>query len=133
MKISEAWQSLENSWSREIVLSKINKGIDPEAIINEFFHGNQDNIKIIRNSLKNQDIELLENIEKLSTCEAKLINRLKNSTFSAKKSIQQFNSKSIKDKLLFKLAFFMTRYSNKFVFISLTTISAIALTKQAWA
>ena len=37
------------------------------------------------------------------------------------------------ENISFNLGIFMMKWSNKFVFISLLAISAIALTKQAWA
>ena len=119
MKITEALKSLENSWSREDVLVKIQKGDDSEKIINDFLNTNQ------------------SEIEDLSNIESKLINKIKNYSSnkvdSSKKEIVQKQIPQPEKEISFDLGFFMMKWSNKFVFISLLVISAIALTKQAWA
>ena len=71
-----------------------------------------------------------------SNIESKLINKIKNYSFnkvnSSKNEKDQKNF-SQPEKISFDLGVFMIKWCNKFVFISLLTISAIALTKQAWA
>ena len=137
MKITEALKSLENSWSRENVLVKIKKGEDSEKIVNDFLNTNQQEIETLTNFINPEDKVLLGEIENLSKIESKLINKIKNYTFtkndlSIKETGQEFLIKP-EPKNSFNLGLFMIKWSNKFVFISLLVISAIALTKQAWA
>ena len=137
MKITEALKSLENSWSRENILLKIKKGEDSEKIVNDFLNTNQKEIETLTNFINPEDEVLLSEIENLSKIESKLINRIKNYNFtktdlSIKETGQELLIKP-KQKKSFNLGLFMMKWSNKFVFISLLVISAIALTKQAWA
>ena len=137
MKITEALKSLENSWSRENVLVKIKKGEDSEKIVNDFWSNNQQEIETLTNFINPEDKILLSEIENLSKIESKLINKIKNYNFSKidlsiKETDQVFLLKPVQ-KISFNLGLFMMKWSNKFVFISLLVISAIALTKQAWA
>ena len=137
MKITEALKSLENSWSREDILIKIKNGEDSEKIVNEFFYNHQNEIEILTNFINPKDKILLKEIEDLSNCEAKLIEKIKNHKFNEKNfsHIKKVQKKILKtdQKTSIKLTTFMIKWSNKFVFISLLIISAIALTKQAWA
>ena len=137
MKITEALKSLENSWSRENVLVKIKKGEDSEKIVNDFLNTNQKEIEALTNFINPKDKVLLSEIENLSKIESKLINKIKNYNFtktdlSIKETYQELIIKP-EPKKSFNLGLFMMKWSNKFVFISLLVISAIALTKQAWA
>ena len=137
MKITEALKSLENSWSRENVLVKIKKGEDSEKIVNDFLNTNQQEIETLTNFINPEDKAILGEIENLSKIESKLINKIKNYNFtktdlSIKETGQEFLIKP-EPKKSFNLGLFMMKWSNKFVFISLLLISAIALTKQAWA
>ena len=136
MKITEALKSLENSWSRDEILVKIKNGEDSEKIVNDFCSSKQQEIETLTNFIKPDDKVLLSEIENLSNIESKLINKIKNYSFSKVdsskieqdlKQIRQPKNKS------FNFGLFMMKWSNKFVFISLLAISAIALTKQAWA
>ena len=136
MKITEALKSLENSWSRENVLVKIKKGEDSEKIVNDFLNTNKREIKTLTNFINPEDKVLLDEIENLSKIESKLINKIKNynftkTYFSIKETPQELLVKP-ELKKSFNLGLFMMKWSNKFVFISLLAISAIALTKQAW-
>ena len=136
MKITEALNSLENAWSREDVLLKIKKGEDSEKIVNDFFDLNIDEIETLINFINPEDNVLLSEIENLSNIESKLINKIKNYSFNKidfkDEKYQTSNIKSEPNKT-FNLPLFMMKWSNKFVFISLLFISAIALTKQAWS
>ena len=137
MKITEALKSLENSWSREDILIKIKNGENSEKIINDFCISKQQEIETLTNFINPEDKILLSEIEDLSNIESKLINKIKNYSFtnvdsSQKEKIQKQIPQHEK-KISFYLKFFMMKWSNKFVFISLLAISAIALTKQAWA
>ena len=138
MKITEALKSLENSWSREDILKKIQNGIDSEKIVNDFFNTKQQEIETLTNFINPEDKVLLSEIEELSNIESKLINKIKNHCSNNSKR-SQFENKYRPTDLQphkqnpFNLALFMMKWSNKFVFISLLVISAIALTKQAWA
>ena len=137
MKITEALKSLENSWSREEILSKIKNGENSEKIVNDFCSSKQQEIETLTNFINPDDKVLLSEIEDLSNIESKLINKIKNYSFnkvdSSKKEIVQKQVPHPEKKISFDLGVFMMKWSNKFVFISLLAISAIALTKQAWA
>ena len=73
----------------------------------------------------------------LSTCEAKLINKIYNLSYLRNEdNYYKLNEEelSLSNKLsINKISLFMVNWSNKIVIISLLTISAIALSKQAWA
>ena len=137
MKITEALKSLENSWSREEILSKIKNGENSEKIVNDFCSSKQQEIETLTNFINPDNKVLLSEIEDLSNIESKLINKIKNYSFnkvdSSKKEIVQKQVPQPEKKISFDLGLFMMKWSNKFVFISLLAISAIALTKQAWA
>ena len=137
MKITEALKSLENSWSREEILSKIKNGENSEKIVNDFCSSKQQEIETLTNFINPKNKVLLSEIEDLSNIESKLINKIKNYSFnkvdSSKKEIVQKQVPQPEKKISFDLGVFMMKWSNKFVFISLLAISAIALTKQAWA
>ena len=136
MNISGILQSLEKSWSRENVLLKIKNGVNSEKIVSDFFRDNQENLEELTELLKPKDKELLNHIEELTNCEAILIKKIKNLdkkqlnlSFQSKPKIS--NSSTIKS--FSKFGLFMMKWSNKFVVISLITLSAIALSKQAWS
>ena len=137
MKITEALKSLENSWSRDEILVKIKNGEDSEKIVNDFCSSKQKEIETLTNFINPDDKVLLSEIEDLSNIESKLINKIKNYRFnkfdSSKKEMVQKQIPQPEKKISFDLGVFMMKWSNKFVFISLLAISAIALTKQAWA
>ena len=137
MSISKILNSLEKSWERDYVLFNIKKGLGTDEIVNEFLMKNERQIKELNSLLKPEDFELLNQVEKLSTCESKLINEIKNLNYLEnnenhhimnKKKIEPSNRVSFN-----KISSFMINWSNKFVVIALITISAIALSKQAWA
>ena len=137
MNINKILNSLDKSWERDDILLKIKNGLDTDEIINEFLSRNAEQIKELNYLLRPEDIELLNRVEKLSTCESKLINEIKNLNYLEnsenhhiinKKKIVPANRVSFN-----KISSFMINWSNKFVVIALLTISAIALSKQAWA
>ena len=137
MKITEALKSLENSWSREEILVKIKNGENSEKIVNDFCSSKQKEIETLTNFINPDDKVLLSELEDLSNIESKLINKIKNysidkSPLSKDEQDQKQVSQS-EQHTSFDLGIFMMNWSNKFVFISLLAISAIALTKQAWA
>ena len=137
MKITEALKSLENSWSREEILSKIKNGENSEKIVNDFCSSKQQEIETLTNFINPEDKVLLSEIENLSNIESKLINKIKNYSFDktqlSKEEQDQKRISQTEKNISFNLGLFMMKWSNKFVFISLLAISAIALTKQAWA
>ena len=137
MSISKILNSLDKSWERDDILLNIKNGLGTDEIVNEFLMKNERQIKELNSLLRPEDIELLNQVEKLSTCESKLINEIKNLNYLEnnenhhimnKKKIVPSNSVSFN-----KIGSFMINWSNKFVVIALLTISAIALSKQAWA
>ena len=137
MSISKILNSLEKSWERDDILLNIKKGLGTDEIVNDFLMKNERQIKDLNSLLRPEDIELLNQVEKLSTCESKLINEIKNLNY-LKNNENNFimNKKKIvpSNRVSFnKISSFMINWSNKFVVIALLTISAIALSKQAWA
>ena len=137
MSISKILDSLEKSWERDDILLKIKNGLDTDKIVNEFLANNEIQIEELNNLLRPEDIELLNRIEKLSTCESKLINEIKNLNYiDNNENHHILNQKNVvtSNRVPFnKISLFMINWSNKFVVIALLTISAIALSKQAWA
>jgi len=137
MRISKILNALEKSWERNDILLNIKKGLGTDEIVNEFLLKNERQIKELNSLLRPEDIELLNQVEKLSTCESKLINEIKNlNSLENNENHQIINKKKIvssKRVSLDKISSFMFNWSNKFVVIALITISAIALSKQAWA
>ena len=137
MSISKILNSLEKSWERDSILLNLKKGLGTDEIVNEFLVKNERQIKELNSLLRPEDIDLLNQVEQLSTCESKLINEIKNLNYlennenhhiSNQKNILPSNRVSLN-----KISSFMINWSNKFVVIALLTISAIALSKQAWA
>ena len=137
MSISKILNSLEKSWERDDILLNIKKGLGTDVIVNEFLIKNERQIKELNSLLRPEDIELLNQLEKLSTCESKLINEIKNLNYLENNDNHHImNKKKIvsSNRISFnKISSFMINWSNKFVVIALLTISAIALSKQAWA
>ena len=137
MSISKILNSLEKSWKRDDILLNIKKGLGTDEIVKEFLMKNESQIKELNFLLRPEDIELLNQVEKLSTCESKLINKIKNLNYLENNENHHImNKKKIvsSNRISFnKISSFMINWSNKFVVIALLTISAIALSKQAWA
>ena len=137
MSISKILNSLEKSWKRDDIFLNIKKGLETDEIVNEFLMKNERQIKELNSLLRPEDIELLNQVEKLSTCESKLINEIKNLHYLENNENNHImNKKKIVPSNRFslnKISSFMINWSNKFVVITLLTISAIALSKQAWA
>ena len=137
MSISKILNSLEKSWERDDILLNIKKGIGTDEIVNEFLLKNERQIKELNSLLRPKDIDLLNQVEQLSTCESKLINEIKNLNYlKNNENYHILNQKNIvpSNRVSFnKISSFMINWSNKFVVIALLTISAIALSKQAWA
>ena len=137
MSINKVLNSLEKSWERDVILLSIKKGLETDEIVNEFLMKNEKQIKELNSLFRPEDIELLNQVEKLSTCESKLINEIKNLNYLENNENHHIiNKKKIvpSNRVSFnKISSFMINWSNKFVVIALLTISAIALSKQAWA
>ena len=137
MSINKVLNSLEKSWERDVILSNIKKGLGTDEIVNEFLVKNERQIKELNSLLKPQDVDLLNQVEQLSTCESKLINKIKSLNYLENNEHNDIlNQKKIVPSNRFsnnKISSFMINWSNKFVVIALLTISAIALSKQAWA
>ena len=137
MNINKILNSLDESWERDVILLKIKNGLDTDKIVNEFLANNEIQIKKLNTLLRPEDIDLLNQVEQLSTCESKLINKIKNLNYLEKNEKHHImNQKKIAPSNgvpLNKISSLMINWSNKFVVIALLTISAIALSKQAWA
>ena len=136
MSISKILNSLENSWKRDDILLNLKKGLGTDEIVNEFLVKNERQIKELNSLLRPEDIDLLNQVEQLSTCESKLISEIKNLNYLKNNENHQIlNHKNIVPSnrvFFYKISSFMINWSNKFVVIALLTISAIALSKQAW-
>ena len=137
MSLSKILNSLEKSWERDHILLNLKKGFGKDEIVNEFLVKNESQIKELNSLLRPEDIDLLNQVEKLSTCESKLINEIKNLNYLENNEHNDIlNQKKIVPSNRFsynKISSFMINWSNKFVVIALLAISAIALPKQAWA
>ena len=137
MSISKILNSLEESWERDDILLNLKKGLGTDEIVNEFLMKNERQIKELNSLLRPKDIELLNQVEQLSTCESKLINEIKNlNYFENNENHHNLNQNNIvpTNRVSYnKISSFMINWSNKFVVIALLIISAIALSKQAWA
>ena len=136
MSIKKVLNSLEKSWKRDDILLKIKNGLNTDKIVNEFLENNEFQIKELNTLLKPEDIDLLNQFEQLSTCESKLINKIKNLNYLENNENHHIIKKKIvpSNRVSFnKISSFMINWSNKFVVIALLIISAIALSKQAWA
>ena len=135
MKVHQILNSLEKSWERDDILLKIKNGLDTDKIVNEFLSNNEVQIKELNTLLRPEDMDLLNQVEKLSTCESKLINKIKNLN-----CVENNENHHIMNQKIFpynrfsfnRISSFMINWSNKVVVIALLTISAIALSKQAW-
>ena len=136
MSIRKIFNSLEKSWERDDVLLKLKKGFGTDEIVNEFLEKHEREIKELNSLLRPVDIDLLNQVEQLSTCESKLINKIKNLNYLENNENNQIKSqKNISSSNRFpskRISAFMINWSNKFVVIALLAISAIALSKQAW-
>ena len=137
MSIRKILNSLECSWERNDILLKIKNGLDTDKIVNEFLANNKTKIKELNTLLRPEDIDLLNQVEQLITCESKLINKIKNLNYQENDENHHIiNQNKISSSDRFpsnRIRSFMINWSNKFVVIALITISAIALSKQAWA
>jgi len=137
MSISKILNSLEKSWERDDILLNIKKGLGTDEIVKEFLMKNESQIKELNFLLRPEDIELLNQVEKLSTCESELINGIKNFNYRENNENHHImNQKKIlpSNRVPYnRISSFMINWSNKVVVIALLTISAIALSKQAWA
>ncbi len=137
MSISKILNSLEKSWQRDNILLNLKKGLGTDEIVNEFLLKNERQIKELNSLLRPEDIDLLNQVEQLSICESKLISQIKNLNYlKNNKNHHILKQKNIvpSNRVSFnKISSFMINWSNKLVVIALLTISAIALSKQAWA
>ncbi len=137
MSINKILNSLEKSWERDDILLNLKKGLGTDEIVNEFLVKNERQIKELNSLLRPEDIDLLNQVEQLSTCESKLINEIKNLNYlKNNENYHILNQQNIvpSNRVSFnEISSFMINWSNKFVVIALLTISAIALSKQAWA
>ena len=137
MSLIQILNSLEKSWGRDDILLKIKNGLGTDEIVDEFLLENDLQIKKLNSLLRKEDIDLLNQVEQLSTCESKLINKIKNINHLENNENQHIiNKKNTSPSNRFplnRISSFMINWSNKVVVIALLTISAIALSKQAWA
>ena len=137
MSIRKILNSLDKDWERDDILLNIKNGLSSDEIVNDFLAKNELKIKELNSLLKSEDKVLLSQVEQLATCESILINKIRNLNYQEnnekhnilnQKKIEPYNKVSSN-----RISSFMINWSNKFVVIALLTISAIALSKQAWA
>ena len=135
MDIKNALIELDNFWSRDIILEKIKSGQPTDKIVNDFIKSNKNNIELVSNFVEKDNSNLLENIEKLTICEIKLIEEIKSLQQNSLKVInEESSSDDIQNKFKdFNFALFLQKWSNSFVIYLLILISLVSLTKQAWA
>ena len=140
MSIRKILNSLDKSWERDNILLNIKNGLSSDEIVNDFLAKNEVQIKELNSLLRPENIDLLNQVEQLATCESKLINKIKNLNYLENNEHNQHNDILNQEKIVpsnrfshNKISTFMINWSNKFVVIALLTISAIALSKQAWA
>ena len=135
MSINKILNSLEKSWEREQILLNIKKGKGIDEIVNEFLAKNEMQIKELNSLLRQEDIDLLNQVEKLSACESNLIKKIVNFNYLENNEHDHLINQKIispSNKFSFnRISAFMINWSNQFVVIALLTISAIALSKQA--
>ena len=136
MSISKILHDLDKSWERDAILLKIKNGLDTDQIVEEFFINNEEQLKKLDTLIKPQHMDLLNQVEKLSTCESKLINKIKNLNYLKKSQNHKIineNKISLSNKVpTNKIGLLMVNWSNRFIVIILLLISAIALSKQAF-
>ena len=136
MSIKKILSSLSESWERDEILLNIKNGLGADEIVNEFLADNEIQIKELNSLLRPEDIDLINQVEQLLTCESKLINKIKNFNSLGRIYHNKTTSQdiSLSNRVSHnRISSFMINWSNKFVIITLLTISAIALSKQAWA
>ena len=135
MNIKNALIDLDNSWSRDMILEKIKKGHTTDKIVNDFIKLNKHNIELVSNYVEENNKNLLENIEKLSICEMKLINEIKSLRSNDNNiSKEDIHSKELENKFKsINIPLLLQKWSNSFVIYLLILISLASLTKQAWA
>ena len=135
MSISKILNSLEKSWERDDILLNIKNGLSSDEIVNDFIAKNEVKIQELNSLLRPEDIDLLNQVEQLSTCESKLINKIKNLNYLENNYNHEPNEQEIRLSNRVpsnRISSFMINWCNKVVVIVLLTISAIALSKQAW-
>ena len=138
MSLSKILNALDNSWQRDDILLKIKSGLDSDEIVNEFLIKNKIELQELNSLLSIEDMVLLNQVEQVSNCEAKLIKKIKNLNYLQN---NENNSQETNEGNNFftnsvpanRISLIMINWSNKFVVIALLAISAIALSKQAWA
>ena len=136
MSIRKILHSLDKAWERDEILLNIKNGLSSDEIVNDFLAKNEVKIKELNSLLRPENIDLLSQVEQLTTCESKLINKIKNLNCLENNDNYKPNEQEIRlsNRVPSKrISSFMINWSNKFVIIALLTISAIALSKQAWA
>ena len=95
MRKAQILNSLENSWERNDILLKIKNGLDTDEIVNEFLNENKIQIEELNTLLREEDIELLNQVEQLSNCEARLINEISNLNYIKKNENNPTMKKSL--------------------------------------
>ena len=96
MSLEKILNSLEKSWERDDILLNIKNGLSSDEIVNDFLAKNELKIKELNSLLRPEDIDLLNQVEQLSTCESKLINKIKDLNYLENNEINHvINQKKI--------------------------------------
>ena len=125
MGITKILNSLDKSWERDDILLKIKKGLGTDEIVNDFLAKNEKQIRELNSLLRPEDIDLLNQVERLSTCESILINKIKNLNYLEHNDKHKPNEQEImlsNGDPSNRISSFMINWSNKFVIIALLTI-----------
>ena len=132
----EAFNILDESWSKQRLIEKIKRGQSSQQIVQDFINENKNNLEVVIKLLNQKDNDVLGYMEEIANCELSLISELRKkenkSNIKISENISNINpiSKIYNE---FKLSLFMKKWSNQFVIGILIMISIISLTKQAWA
>tara|TARA_B100001115_G_C15562965_1_gene268342 strand:- start:158 stop:568 length:411 start_codon:yes stop_codon:yes gene_type:complete len=132
----EAFNILDESWSKQRLIEKIKRGQNSQQIVQDFINENKNNLEVVIKLLNQKDNDVLGYMEEIANCELSLISELrKKENKSNIKISENINDINPIGKIYneFNLSLFMKKWSNQFVIGILIMISIISLTKQAWA
>ncbi len=132
----EAFNILDESWSKQRLIEKIKRGQSSQQIVQDFINENKNNLEVVIKLLNQKDNDVLGYMEEIANCELSLISELrKKENKSNIKISENINDINPIGKIYneFNLSLFMKKWSNQFVIGILIMISIISLTKQAWA
>ena len=133
MNINQVLNSLGKKWSKSDLLNDIRNGKEIKEIVNEYIKGNEKDLIKLNIFLSSKHPQLLDQISKVTECELKLIEKIKQLDDQIPKNefvSDKIKTTSVNDPIGIELFFY--RWSNKFVVFILILISLVSLNKQAW-